>query len=883
MRVKMILDLIANTGKGADKARKDLKGVKDAAKALKGSAGAGPDKLRKDLERLTPAARKAAKELAIAGHRERQIGRDSGVAKTTRQLEHARRTAKRLNTELRATPGASFAREARLRTHGRQIMERLDRKQARRAVLSSGGTATGARGRQRAPASSASAMAPEGASGAALMAAGRGLAPMFGAYMGWQGVKAVSRNTVGKSISFEAAMADVKRKVDLPDGGSFEQIEEWINKAAIRFGKSRTEVANLVAELGAAGVAYEDLSKAIELNTKASVAWDMTAGDTGNTMAKIRAGQNLTMTQLEEFGDKVNAIADAGASKESDLVEMYQRAGASGEISGLDMDTSLAFLAGMNSAGIQPEIAARGYAAMMSKLRVANTAGTDAMEEGFKLLGLTGDQVEQGMKKDAKKTLHDFIARFQAAKDQAGAATLIFGQGWWDEFARMVQAMPEIQKYLGILGDRSKWQGSMGKSLNIELETTDNHLKRLEALTSKIGDNLGRWMLPGINAGVNKVVEAMDKLDAIMKRGALLDDAAKRQAEGQALTPAQRAAMADDESGANQVGQAASERVQRQIGAEARKREQAIAADLGDNSKIDLVRLRARNLGRLKLDKEIEGVARSLALGDPTGSSPMYRAQRDRLAMLRGQRGRMGALEAEPTTIADDPRVVSLQDEQRRLRERLARQGRLAETAERPEDASGFAADATDTRRKIAASEHQLRRHLAPQLAAVQRWGFGGAWGAPVGEGGDGAIGSSGLTAFGLNGGGLASTGSRSVRGKGVAGSGANWASALRSDLDVDLGPAGMTMMEKLGAGIRSGGAAATGAASAVGGELQGAFAGVDLSNAGIQIMASLAAGIRSGGAQAIAAAAGIAAQVRGAAAGGGAGRIGGALHDGVE
>lgn len=39
MRVKMILDLVANTKGGARQAQRDLKGVKDAAKGLDGAKG----------------------------------------------------------------------------------------------------------------------------------------------------------------------------------------------------------------------------------------------------------------------------------------------------------------------------------------------------------------------------------------------------------------------------------------------------------------------------------------------------------------------------------------------------------------------------------------------------------------------------------------------------------------------------------------------------------------------------------------------------------------------------------------------------------------------------------------------------------------------------
>ncbi|GHE72355.1 hypothetical protein GCM10019059_35040 [Camelimonas fluminis] len=878
----MILDLIANTGKGADKAKKDLKGVKDAAKGLKGSAGAGPDKLRKDLEKLTPAARKAARELAIASHRERQIGRDGGVAKTTRQLDQATRAAKNLNKELARKPAANTVAMIGGRPRGGASPKPSARPAGKMPPYVAGGFVPVAprrwagrgSGRASGPATAAASAAEGG--GAALMAAGRAFAPAVGAYMGWQGVKAAGRNTVGKSISFESAMADVKRKVDLPAGGSYEQIEKWIDSAAIRFGKSRTEVASLVAELGAAGIGYNDLSRAIELNTKASVAWDMTAGDTGNTMAKIRAGQNLTMAQLEEFGDKVNAVADAGASKESDLVEMYQRAGASGEISGLDMDTSLAFLAGMNSSGIQPEIAARGFSAMVSKLRTASTGGTDKMEQGFGLLGLTGEQIEKGMMKDGVKTLHDFIGRFQKAKDQAGAATLIFGQGWWDEWSRMVKAMPEIQKYLALLGDESKWRGSMGNNLNIELKTTKNHMERLSALTEKVGDHLGRWLMPPINDAINKVIKTMDEFDAAAEKRKQADEAGKRIAAGQPLTDEQLRMKVDPDA-AKRIEDSTYAHGQKIRSKHIGVLDKRIEADRGNAAKVDLVLLRERNKARLKLDRDIAAMEEVLK---KAGHHPDRQRQ---LEHLRGRRGKLGAMEAdEPETVVD-PKVRAYRAERDRLigeRKRLAD----AQTAD-PANAPGYKRLISGDNQSLQVLNAKLRRDLAPSLTAIhssdKRFS-----GAPIGDGNSGSIGSTGLTAFGLSGGGRKSEATRTTKGKTVRGAGAGWANRSLTDFDVDIGheltvPLGDKIAESIAA---SGGKVQ----AATQGLVDGAktiLASADMSAAGQQAAASYANGLLAGVPQVAAAAGKLkAAATSGMSGFGGGGlRIGGALHDGVE
>lgn len=807
MRVKMILDLIANTKGGAKQAQRDLKSVKDATKGLDGAKGG--QRISRDFLNLSSNSKAAA----------------SGVKQVTvaaKQLDGVRGPQRISRDFLNLASNAKAA--------GREI-DRAGQKAARvQAQARKGGSASGGReaGKDR---------------GTTLFG---GTKALVGGYLGIQGVRAAGRATVGQSISFEKAMAEVRKKVDgMDDPAELAKMEKMITGNAITYGRSREEVASLVAEAGAGGITKNDMAEFIRINLAAATAWDATADKTSNALAKIRAATQWANPQLEEFVDKVNALADAGSAKEMDVVDMFQRAGAAAKAAGVDFDSSLAFLTAMNNVAIAPEVAARGFNAFASKLRTATDQG-DKVEEGLKALGLTPKGVEKGMKANARGTMINVLERLEKSADKASVAIKIFGREWWDEVARAGQALPEIRKNLDIVTDEKKWKGSAQQNLNIQLQTTSNHLERLKALVSDVGDRLGRWTLPYINEGIEKIIAGMDALDrraaerAQERADRAAEDAtAGRVAGDQALTPEERERMARD----------AAYRQRIQEGAAGKRTDKA---NLGLT---DTMRLADLERERGELGASIEARRKAGATSEQLAYSV------NRLAAIVDQ---IRAIDPSRAPAAVDPRRPADQDDRAHpgrgealallervkiLEARLAATEQLGAASTNAADKAGFSQDAM-----------RIRTRLGSARRPGGQFGFGPG-GAPISAEPNGA-----------------GPGSQSFRPSLKA-----WAKSLIGEGDIDLGDAGITIAESLAGGLRSGGASAESAAQGIRDGITGAFTNTDMSAAGAAMMSSLAAGIRSGGAGVVAAVNGVAAQARAAAGAGGTKRISGALHDGVE
>lgn len=814
MRVKMILDLVANTKGGARQAQRDLKGVKDAARNLDGAKGG--QRISRDFLNLASGAKTATRNINDAKAATDGLGRSTGAKKLGREIDEVGRKAARAKREIAQLQTAEGKRAARKETE-------------------------------------------TGSGGTSIFAGTRGL---VGGYLGIQGARMATRGTVGQSISFEKAMAEVRKKVDgMDDPAEFAKMGEAVSKWAIAYGRSREEVAALVAEAGAGGISLKDMPGFVRVNLAAATAWDVSADKAGSALAKIRAATQWGNKELEDFADKVNSLADAGSAKEMDVVDMFQRAGAAAKAAGVEFDTSLAFLTAMNNVAIAPEVASRGFAALTSTLR---TGGGKKFAEGLEMIGLTPAKVKAGMKKNATRTLIDFLERLENSSDKAEAAIKIVGKEWWDEVARAGQALAEIRKNLAIVSDPKKWTGSTQNSLNIQLATTDNHLKRLTAQAAEVGDRLGRWALPAINEGIEKIIAGMDALEKRAADKKAEASLAEKVANNLPLTPEEREKLANDRMLAS--------RVTGKSNAISARKDYEDTANRTSQSDPQIVLSERAQLLRRQLQRQIDTLEAELKLA-PDGLGD--RRKRKRLENLRKElmqiptgsfdlranapNGRRPADQDERAG-ADRGEAMALRERVQQLEARLATIDTLRKASGNRDDRLGFGADAAAIERRRNQADEQLRNRIAPNATAAGKFGFGPG-GAP--------------TTAQAKGAGL---GSQSFRP-----SLKNWASSVLGAQDIDLSGIGVTLAESLASGLKSGGGSAEAAAGGIRSGITGAFSGADLSAAGAQMMATLEQGITAGGDRAVAAAQRVAGRVKGALAGGGRSGLSGALHDGVE
>lgn len=789
MRVKLLLDFVKR-GRAGKEARDELKGIKSEADKLK--AAGGPDKLNRSLGDTSAKARKLAGDLAKAKAEAKALG----------------------------------ATDARPRvTAYNRLKEMAQPKDRARDMLR--GSAAGMMGAS---------------------AGGLGISGMIKA----GAVAGVATKSLSESLALERAMYDVSRATDASAEGLAGYRKE-ITSLSVATGQAAPELAGMLAQAGFAGRPKEELLAFMKYSAAAMTAWGTNAEQTGQSLAEIGNIYGANQKRIEEIGDAVNSVADASAAKETDLLNVLNRAGAAGRMIKVSAESTLALAGAMKEVGQAPEVIGTSLNALFQNLSLGDEA-TKEFSDGLKAIGTNSKKLQASVRKDAMGAIVDLLEKIKAVPDDLKRMQVLkqlFGREYADNIGALLNNLEGLKRLLEKMGDKKNYVGSVGADMEKKLQQDFNRLERGMAAVNEIARRAGeplKVMAGAVGDGIARLLEAYNKAQEAKSK---LDAAAKRIAAGDG-TSEDADRLADDPDAMKKLTAANRQtaRDRNQVDAEATDKmsEQA--------SPDDAIRLQTAQERRNVL-REISALEAEIASRGGRGVAN----QRQRLGQLKGQLTRLGPAQDGPEQIG--PNLPS--DEAK---------GRAADALEKKmaEDKRRTEADMARLNLLIDnAPEGQSREALVKRR---QRYEHGP--GEPQGP----------LTKEDMA--------KRVTSGDGPVPSKMpvppRRPADLRAAYNVDLQPAGALMTEQIAAGIKSAQGQTDGAAQQIGDGVKGKLATVDAAAAGQQAMASFAQGITAGGQQAVAAARQVAAQVQSAlnvkVAGLGAGsvrsKVGGALHDGV-
>ena len=128
------------------------------------------------------------------------------------------------------------------------------------------------------------------------------------------------------AIKFESAMADVAKVVE----GTEQQMQglaSRIKEMTATIPLAATELAQIAAAGGQLGVPIEKLDQFITLAATMATAFNMSAEQAGQAVAKLSNVFNLPLEEVRKLGDAINLLGNTTAARESDIVEVLTRIG----------------------------------------------------------------------------------------------------------------------------------------------------------------------------------------------------------------------------------------------------------------------------------------------------------------------------------------------------------------------------------------------------------------------------------------------------------------------------------------------------------------------------------------------------------------------------
>lgn len=313
------------------------------------------------------------------------------------------------------------------------------------------------------------------------------------------------------AIDEESVNAEISKVADFANDKQKKEVTDSLKKMiTTEIPMSYKEIGELAAAGAQGGIETVDLSKFSELAAKMGVAFDMEAGEAGQKMANWKAAFGMDMDELKALGDKVNYLGNNSAASAASISDVISRVGALGEVAGVGSGEVAGLGAAMVAMGTDDDVAATGIKKVLTTLASGGNKASKA------ILGIGGADLSKAMKADGAGTIIDVFEKIKALnpEEQTGALRDIFGQQNIGAIAPLLNNLDLVKEYLGMVGDKSKYAGSMQKEFDAQAGTTANQLKILGNQAKDAGMVVGGIMLPYFKKGVEKLQELALKAKA---------------------------------------------------------------------------------------------------------------------------------------------------------------------------------------------------------------------------------------------------------------------------------------------------------------------------------------------------------------------------------
>lgn len=346
----------------------------------------------------------------------------------------------------------------------------------------------------------------------AAMDAARGR--MFDSLAAGYALKTALTAPINAAANFESAMADVRKVVDFATEGEFMAFRNELLALSRQLPVSVEGLAQIAAAAGQAGIAQKDIIAFTEAAAKVGVAFDISADQAGDAMAKMMTGLGMTLPEVISLSDAMNHLSNAQASSAAEILDVVRRVGAMGKQYGFTAEQTAAFGSAMIASGAQTEVAATSFM-NMGRALTRGASATNRQQAALGQLGLEAEDVAKRMQTDAVgTTIQVMEAISKLPKEmQAAVSSDLFG----DEaraLGPLLTNLPLLRESLGLVGDESKYAGSAFKEFAARSATFRNRMQTFRNVMSALSITIGNALLPVLTdmmARIEPIIDAVSK------------------------------------------------------------------------------------------------------------------------------------------------------------------------------------------------------------------------------------------------------------------------------------------------------------------------------------------------------------------------------------
>lgn len=314
------------------------------------------------------------------------------------------------------------------------------------------------------------------------------------------------KDSIQSAVNFESAMADVAKVVDglRDDNGNLTDSYYAMSDSIVQMSKdipmAAEDLAAITAAAGTAGIAADELTTFTETAAKMGVAFDTTADQAGDWMAKWRTSFSMGQEEVTALADQINYLSNNSASTASEISTIVTAVGPLGDVAGISAAQIAALGSTMVGVGVQQDVAATGIRKLATAM-VAGSSATKAQATVLQQLGLDATEMAERMQTDAEGAILTFLEAVSKLPEAEQAAALknYFGQESVGAIAPLLTNLDVLRERFEMVADAQLYAGSMDAEYAARAATTANNIQLYENRIAALKIQIGDYLLPVVN------------------------------------------------------------------------------------------------------------------------------------------------------------------------------------------------------------------------------------------------------------------------------------------------------------------------------------------------------------------------------------------------
>lgn len=328
--------------------------------------------------------------------------------------------------------------------------------------------------------------------------------------------------SVKAAIEFESAMAEVGKTVEFTAGNSLPKLGEELKQLSLQIPLSANELATIAAAGGQLGVADKDLIGFTTTVAKMGVAFDMSAEQAGDAMAKLSNVMQVPIAEMDRIGDMINTISNNSPAKAREIVAALSQVGSSVKSAGYSEQFSVGLTGALIAQGREASVTANAIESMITSFSTLDMA-TKRQIVGFNKLGINHNDFAKRFKEDGQAATLEFfdLVNQLPTEERTGVVSSIIGLNYGGDILSLANNTALLGNNLDLLGTNAdgtaKYLGSMNAEFDSISATKANEIQLLKNNLNVLAITLGDALLPALGDAITAITPVIQSFAAWAK------------------------------------------------------------------------------------------------------------------------------------------------------------------------------------------------------------------------------------------------------------------------------------------------------------------------------------------------------------------------------